>query len=229
MSNKKLITNKQLMLRITLTIISLSIIFILLSSVLVKKVALKDLGEDDALKTSELIFEIMNTRMQEGWSKKDLNKIIFKLEHIREGLKIKSYRSEHVAEMFGIPNEDKKMIENDSFIQKAMKGNKEFMILNDGSIRYLYPILVKQECLSCHTNSKIGDINGVLDISYPPSEIKISLDSLSKYFVVFFVLTLFIIIYIFYILININTIIYKSFNCTLLYFRQKKEKIKSSL
>ena len=206
MSNKKLITNKQLMLRITLTIISLSIIFILLSSVLVKKVALKDLGEDDALKTSELIFEIMNTRMQEGWSKKDLNKIIFKLEHIREGLKIKSYRSEHVAEMFGIPNEDKKMIENDSFIQKAMKGNKEFMILNDGSIRYLYPILVKQECLSCHTNSKIGDVNGVLDISYPPSEIKISLDSLSKYFVVFFVLTLFIIIYIFYILINIKIV-----------------------
>ena len=206
MSNKNLITNKQLMLRITLTIISLSIIFILLSSVLVKKVALKDLGEDDALKTSELIFEIMNTRMQEGWSKKDLNKIIFKLEHIREGLKIKSYRSEHVAEMFGIPNEDKKMIENDSFIQKAMKGNKEFMILNDGSIRYLYPILVKQECLSCHTNSKIGDVNGVLDISYPPSEIKISLDSLSKYFVVFFVLTLFIIIYIFYILINIKIV-----------------------
>lgn len=206
MSNKKLITNKQLMLRITLTIISLSIIFILLSSVLVKKVALKDLGEDDALKTSELIFEIMNTRMQEGWSKKDLNKIIFKLEHIREGLKIKSYRSKHVAEMFGIPNEDKKMIENDSFIQKAMKGNKEFMILNDGSIRYLYPILVKQECLSCHTNSKIGDVNGVLDISYPPSEIKISLDSLSKYFVVFFVLTLFIIIYIFYILINLKIV-----------------------
>lgn len=201
-NQNKLISNKELIYKITFFLVLISIIFILISSIFVKRVALENLGEDDALKTSELIFETINTRMQEGWAKKDLNKIIFRLEHIRDGLKIRSYRNKNVEEMFGINEEDKYIVENDDFVKKAMKGQKEFMILSDGSIRYLYPILVQKDCIVCHVNSKIGDVNGVLDISYPPSEIKISLDSMTYYFLLFFIFTILIIIYIFFIVIN---------------------------
>jgi len=204
--SKKLISNRNLIFKITFFVLLFSIVFILVSSVFIKRQALDNLAEDDAHKTSELIFETMNTRMQEGWGKEDLDKIISRLEHIRIGLDVQSYRSPKVEELFGIIERDTKIVQNDTLIQKAMAGEKQFLIKEDGSIRYLYPMKVSSECITCHHNTKVGDVNGVLDISYPPSEIKISLDSMTYYFVIFFVLTMLVILYIFFFIINIKMV-----------------------
>lgn len=184
---KEPISNKKLIFRIIIILLIFSILSIFISSIYIKRIALNNLGEDDAKKTSELVFEIMNTKMQEGWGKDDLVIILEKLEHIREGLEVKSYRSSKVEEILGVHEEDKKVVSNDIAIQNAMAGKKQFLIQDDGSIRYLYPMKVKQECITCHYNTKVGDVNGVLDITYPPSEIKISLDMLISYFLIFFV------------------------------------------
>lgn len=200
--DNKLISNKALIFKITFFILLSSIIFIIISSLYIKHTALDNLAEDDALKTSELIFETMNTRMQEGWAKEDLVKILDRLEHIRKDLKVHSYRSEKVEEILGVNLKDQLTVKNDPFIQKAMNGEKQFMIQEDGSIRYLYPIVVSNECITCHYNTKVGDINGVLDISYPPSEIKISLDSMTYYFLIFFIIFILVVVYIFFFVIN---------------------------
>lgn len=202
MLNNIPISNKKLILQIILILIISSISIILVSSIFLKKMALTNLGEDDAKKTSELIFEIMNTKMQEGWAKNDLVAIVNRLEHVREGLNINSYRSKKVEELFGVYEKDKKIINNDPLIQKALKGEKQFLIEDDGTIRYLYPMSVKKECIACHTNTNIGDINGVLDIKYPPNQIKISLDILVKYFMVFFIIFILISFIILYFIIN---------------------------
>lgn len=202
MFNKNLISNRALIIRIILILITTSIIAIFFSSTYLKKIALNNLGEDDAKKTSELIFEIMNTKMQEGWGKNDLNIILDKLEHIREGLQVKSYRSEKVEDILGVHKEDKKTISNDILIQKALAGEKQFLIEEDGSIRYLYPMKVRQECITCHYNTKVGDVNGVLDIKYPPNEIKISLDILIQYSLIFFISFIIICFMVLFIVIN---------------------------
>ena len=204
--NSRLITNKRLIFKITFFILFSSIICILLASLYLKKAALSNLAEDDAQKTSELIFETMNTRMQEGWAKEDLNKIINRIEYIRKDLKVHSYRSQKVEKLFGVHQQDRQIIANDPFIQKAMHGEQQFMIQKNGSIRYLYPMKASSECLSCHINAKIGDVNGVLDISYPPSEIKISLDSMIIYFIIFFVIAIVFIFYIFYFTVNLKMV-----------------------
>lgn len=202
MTQKYPISNKQLIIRIIIILLISSIFSIIIASFYIKQVALNNLGEDDAKKTSTLIFEIMNTKMQEGWGKDDLVIILNKLEHIRAGLKVRSYRSEKIETVFGIHKEDKKIVQNDIYIQKAMKGEKQFLIQEDGGIRYLYPMHVREECISCHYNTKIGDVNGVLDIQYPPSEIKISLDNLISYFILFFILFILVCFIILYLIIN---------------------------
>jgi diguanylate cyclase (GGDEF)-like protein len=202
MTTKVPISNRKLILRIIMILLSISIVTIVFSSFYIKKVALNNLGEDDTKKTSELVFEIMNTKMQEGWGKQDLIQILNKLEHIREGLEVSSYRSEKVEAILGIYEPDKKIVENDPLIQKALKGEKQFLIQDDGSIRYLYPMRVKQECITCHYNTKVGDVNGVLDITYPPSEIKISLDILISYFLIFFILFILLCFIVLYFIIN---------------------------
>ena len=202
MKSVNYISNKKLIFRIVLILLFVSILFILLSTFYIKKAALNTLAQDDAKKTSELVFETMNTRMQEGWGKEDLQKILDRLEYIRKGMHVASYRSKLVEEILGEVPQDKQKVENDPFIQKAMNGKEQFIVLEDNSIRFLYPIRVSQECITCHYNTNVGDINGVLDISYPPSDIKISLDMMTYYFIGFFIVFILVFIYLFFFVIN---------------------------
>ena len=203
MKNTNYISNKILILRIIAGLLIFSILAILVSTIYIKDVALNTLAQDDAKKTSQLIFETMNTRMQEGWGKEDLNKILTKLEYIRKGLKVSSYRTPKVENLFGIIPEDKEVVNNDPLIQKVIQnGEEEFLIKEDGGIRFLYPMKVTGECIHCHLDTKVGDINGVLDISYPPSDIKISLDMMTYYFIGFFIIFMVIFFYIFFFIIN---------------------------
>ncbi len=144
----------------------------------------------------------MYVRMQEGWAKKDLVKILNRMEHIRHNLEVNSYRSKDVEKIMGVIKEDKEKVNSDPLIKKAMEGEKQFVVEDNGSIRYLYPIKVSNECITCHHNAKVGDVNGVLDIKYPPNEIKISLDMMIYYFLIFFIFFIFLYFYIFYKIIN---------------------------
>ena len=168
-----------------------------------KKTAVNNLAADDAKKTAQLIFETMNTRMQEGWTKEDLNQIIDRLEIVRNGMQIASYRSEQVEELFGEIAEDKKISQSDPLILRAMNGEEIFKISEDtGEVRFLYPMKTTTECNHCHINAVDGSINGVLDVRFPQSEIKISLDTIFLYVMIFFILFLLLVAYLYFFVVN---------------------------
>lgn len=200
---RKFISNSSLIVRIVLSILIVSLLVAFISTEYLKKTAINNLASDDAHKTAQLVFETMNTRMQEGWTKKDLKGIIDRLEYIRQGMQIASYRSESVEQIFGVVPEDKKTVQSDPLIQKAMKGEELFFVDEEtGTVRFLYPMKMNQNCVVCHSNSKAGTINGVLDIQFPHSDIKISIDAMSFYFIVLMVIFLLILSAIFYLIIN---------------------------
>jgi len=200
---KKLISNKVLIFRIVLSVLFVSVAVLFISTEYIKKTAVNTLASDDAKKTAQLVFETMNARMQEGWGKDDLNTIIDRIEFIRNGLHIASYRSKQVEELFGIIPKDKEKVNNDPLIQKAMNGEEIFEVDEEtGMVRFLYPMKVSHSCIECHIGAKVDSINGVLDISFPHSDIKISLDTMSVYFIMFFVVFLIVLFYIIFSLIN---------------------------
>jgi diguanylate cyclase (GGDEF)-like protein len=152
----------------------------------IKKEAVGELARVDARKTSRLAFEALYSAMEKGWSKEELDSIIVRLNNVEPDMRINAYRSPIVAELFGDRESDKKIREEDPMVVKAMLG--EEILAGDEDIRYLYPIVVKKECLSCHTNAKIGDINGVLDVRFPVANLKISLTTMINSFIIFFTL-----------------------------------------
>ncbi len=162
---------------------SLAIAFVY--GIFIKKRAIDDLARVDARKTSRLAFEALYSAMEKGWSKEELDSIIVRLNDVEPNMRINAYRSPIVAELFGERENDKKIREHDPMVASAMKG--EEILAGDDEIRYLYPIEVKQECLSCHTNAKVGDINGVIDVRFPVANLKISLTTMINSFIIFFV------------------------------------------
>jgi len=184
--DKKYISNKKLHLIVVVVFLIVTVLSTLYLTDYLKKVALNNLGESNAKKTSELIFEVMYAKMQDGWTKEEMYVLIDRLNKLKSGININAYRAPAVEELFGPIETDRKVIAKDSELQKALKGESIFIPnLEDNSLRYIYPIKAENECLVCHTNGKAGDVNGILDIRMPASEIEISLDNIIRYFIVF--------------------------------------------
>ncbi|AFV97082.1 MULTISPECIES: diguanylate cyclase [unclassified Sulfuricurvum] len=162
---------------------SLAVAFVY--GVFIKKRAIDDLARVDARKTSRLAFEALYSAMEKGWSKEELDAIILRLNKVEPNMRVNAYRSPIVSELFGERPQDKQIREHDPMVLRAMKG--EEILTGDEEIRYLYPIVVNQECLSCHTNAKVGDINGVIDVRFPVANLKISLTTMINSFIIFFV------------------------------------------
>jgi len=176
--------------RLTLFLIAVSLLFSVVAGYfaasLLKEAAIFEMAREGAKKSSALIFESLYSAMEKGITKRDLDRIIFRLNSVEHDMHVSAYRSEKVAALFGDIEADKKIRNSSDIMKRAMSG-EDILIINEDTIRYLYPIKVKAECLKCHTNVKEGDVNGVIDIAYPVTNLKLSLSSTLNYFLVFFV------------------------------------------
>ena len=187
----------------------ISILIVYFSSMYLKDVTINNLLQDDAKKTSELTFEILYTKMQEGWSKEDLHPIIDRLNSLRPGLEVHTYRSKRVEELFGAVHSEKEGYK-DPLIQKALNGEEISTQIKDNKIRYIRPILLKQECITCHSNAKVGSVSGVIDMTFPQSGIAAPLNNVVTNFLVaaiIFIIVIFIIMQFFMTEIFINPIL----------------------
>jgi len=179
-------TYKQLIAKTVIISLLTSLAVAFLYGVYIKKQAIDDLARVDARKTSRLAFEALYSAMEKGWSKEELDAIIVRLNKVEPQMRISAYRSPIVAELFGDRPKDKQVREHDPMVAQAMRGNE--ILTGEDDIRYLYPIVVNQECIKCHTNAKVGDINGVIDVRFPVANLKISLTTMINSFIIFFVL-----------------------------------------
>ena len=150
-----------------------------------KNKAISELALIDAKKTSGLIFESLYSAMQRGWTQDDLNEIITRLNSVDENMDINVYRSTLVATLYGEIQKDKEARETIPEVISAMQGKESLKITKRSNIRYFYPVIAKNNCLKCHTNSKVGDTLGVINISYPIEELKVSLSYMINFFIIF--------------------------------------------
>ncbi|MGC2048193.1 MAG: diguanylate cyclase, partial [Gallionella sp.] len=162
---------------ISLAVLSLTAAFIivLLMSSIVRDRAVLELSHQDAQQTSRLIFLTLYSGMRKGLTKREIVETIQDLNKSFPDLKISVYRGEVVARQFGAKAGEQTAIEKDGALRHAMDSGHDTLIIGENdSTRYLYPVLAKQECLKCHSQSHIGAVHGVIEISYPVKYLKTS-------------------------------------------------------
>lgn len=184
-------SNKTTYTKIAAKIIFITMFFTLISAYVygeyMKKDAISNLAHIDARKTSKLVFETLYSAMQRGWNKDDLREIISRLNSVDKNMKVDVFRSELVAQRFGEINKDKIARESNADIAKAVKGEEVLNISNSNYIEYYYPVVAKDACLKCHTNASVGNVLGVIDVSYPIDDLKVSLNEMINFFIIFIV------------------------------------------
>ncbi|MCX6052080.1 MAG: EAL domain-containing protein [Campylobacterales bacterium] len=184
-------SNKTSYAKITAKIIFTTLFITLFSAFIygeyMKKDAIFKLAHVDAKKTSMLIFESLYSAMQRGWNREDIHEVIDRLNKVDASMKVNVYRSEVVAGRFGEIEEDKRKRETNSDVKKAMSGEELLNISQLNYIEYFYPVVATENCLKCHTNAQLGSVLGVIDVSYPVEDLKVSLSELINFFMIFLI------------------------------------------
>lgn len=168
---------------ILLSLFSLAIALVLIFSLsgFVRDRAVHQLARDDAQQTSKLVFQSLYSAMRKGWNKKEIAEIIGRLNENFPDLKINVYRGEIVAHQFGEMSGEHAVITGDAALRTALdSGQAALLFPSKDSIRYLYPVIAKQECLVCHTQSHVGAVHGVIDITYPIQTLKVSFSEVTN-------------------------------------------------
>jgi diguanylate cyclase (GGDEF)-like protein len=156
----------------------LAFVLILTLSGAIRDRAVHELAREDARQTSQLVFQGLYSAMRKGWSKQDINESIERLNLQFPDLKIRVYRGKVVADQFGEMPHEQAVVDKDVALQQALRDGQESLLFpQSDEIRYLYPLQATEECLSCHTQSHLGAVHGVIDIVYPVKNLKVSFSS----------------------------------------------------
>ncbi len=172
----KQITLGRLLVLLSVFSLALAFILIIVLSDVVRDHAVHDLARTEARQTSKLMFQSLYSAMRKGWNKAEIKEVIQRLNRVMPGLSINIYRGEIVEHQFGAMPGESAIIAADPALEKALHEGQDALLVDEGgkSIRYLYPVQANAECLVCHTQSHIGAVHGVIDITYPIDDLKVS-------------------------------------------------------
>ncbi|MBI5659452.1 MAG: EAL domain-containing protein [Nitrosomonadales bacterium] len=170
------ITLARLLLLLSAFALILAFALVITFSGIVRDRAVHDLAREEARQTSMLVFNSLYSAMRKGWSKQDIKEVIERLNATMPGLSIHVYRGGIVERQFGEMPGEYATIAAHPELAKALRDGNDTLLFPEGgkSIRYLYPVLAEKECLGCHTQSHAGAVHGVIDITYPINNIKVS-------------------------------------------------------
>lgn len=178
-------TYKKLIFKIILSTLVISLTVAFLYAQYMKQDAIERLTKVDAKKTTQLVFQSLYSAMEKGWTRDDIEKIINRLNNVDKSLKVNVYRGDEVSKQFG------KLENNQSsspLIRKAFNNTEVLNFVEDKAIDYYYPLVAKDECLKCHTQTSKGSVLGVINIHYPIKDLKVSLSSIINFFLIFIII-----------------------------------------
>lgn len=172
----KQLTLGKLLVSLSIFSVALAFVLILVFADVVRDNAVQEFARADARQTSQLVFESLYSAMRKGWNKQEIKEDIWRLNKAMPGLRINVYRGKVVERQFGAMAGESTVIASDPLLAKALDDGKDALLIaaSGKSIRYLYPVLASRECLVCHTASFEGAVHGVIDITYPIDELKVS-------------------------------------------------------
>ena len=161
------------------------------------------LARDNAQQVSRLVFQSLYSAMRKGWNKQEIKEVIERLNASMPGLSVRVYRGEIVEQEFGTVLGEKTEIFSDLALATALRDGKDIVLTPQAdSVRYLYPLRATEECLGCHTQSFVGAVHGVIDISYPLNMLKSSVNQAINPIVASFLLIMGLVFIVIYILLR---------------------------
>jgi c-di-GMP phosphodiesterase len=126
-----------------------------------------EMARADAQRISHLVFEHIYAVMRKGWTRNEIDDVIHHIQSRLPDYEVKLIRGEPVVRQFGDRPGHAELRERDPLLRGVLAGGPAQAQLNGEQLRYVYPIRMTGECVGCHTQSAVGEVNGAISISAP--------------------------------------------------------------
>lgn len=146
------------------------IVFVLVIAVIItdyiQTESIDDIAFNESERASEMIFQTLYSAMKRGASRYELLEIVKSLNGIIPTMETKLWRTNIIDKQFGpIDGISLSTLKApDPALLEISKTAKEKLIHEEDKMRFLYPLIVRKECQSCHSEASVGAVNGIIDI-----------------------------------------------------------------
>ncbi len=154
----------------------ISSVVVFFSSYYIKERSISQIAGDEARKTSELIFLNLYGSMKRGWSKADIESIVVSVQETLPDTEVHLYRGSRVRELYGEGSGKHSEKPADERVKEVFETAAPMLVEQGRLLRFLYPMVVEQECLGCHANAKVGDVNGIIEVLLPTEQLRVPLE-----------------------------------------------------
>ena len=107
-------------------------------------------------------FSAMYQVMRRGWSRQELEVFLGSMREsfVDTPYELEIYRGPKVEALFG-PIQQPPL---DELLDSTLNDGRERRITGEHGLRYLQPLIAREECLRCHVNAEAGDTLGVIEV-----------------------------------------------------------------
>ncbi|MGC2856486.1 putative bifunctional diguanylate cyclase/phosphodiesterase [Novispirillum sp. DQ9] len=187
----------QFMLVLSGAVMVIAVAMVMMLSTFIERRAVGDLAHEEARQTSELIFQSLYSAMRKGWDKDEIADIIARLNSTRPDATIAVWRGTPVIDQYGEIDGESARRADDELLRGVLTTGQEALVARRDMLRYLYPVLVKEECQACH-DAPVGAVNGVVDVTFPVTNLKVSLGFVIRSVIFYFAVVLSVILIVLY-------------------------------
>ncbi len=156
--------------------VTLSMLFLFGVTRYLKHESISQLAVVEARQQSELIFQSMYSVMRKGWERDEIDKMIGRLNKALPDIDVHLVRGPKVAALFGDTEDARARRDRDPDLRAVLASGREQLQQRGETLRFLFPLLVQEECIACHGNVTPGEVNGVIDIRFPATRLKVPLE-----------------------------------------------------
>ena len=134
--------------------------------------AVRDMAQADAKRISHLVFEHLYSVMRKGADRQELDDLIHHIQIQLPDYQVSVVRGDPVVRQFGERPGQAALRQQDRELAGVFETGKDHSGTTGTNLRYLFPVKVSAECSGCHSMARIGEINGVISVSVPMTELE---------------------------------------------------------
>lgn len=131
------------------------------------KPASNTMARNHAQHVAEITFESVYSLMLAGAGRDRLQQAALRLEHTGSGLSIHFVRGRHLVEQFGDLRDSWALKQSDATVRRAFDSGTPQIETLGTNLRVAYPALFREQCLTCHVKGVVGEVAGVVAMTYP--------------------------------------------------------------
>jgi len=129
--------------------------------------AVRTMAHADGERIAHLVYENLYSVMRKGANRAEIDDLVHHIQIRLPDYQVSIVRGEPVARQYGERSGQARLRGEDTVLAGVLSTGQAYSGQHGKMLRYLLPVRASGECQECHSMVRLGDVNGVIEVSVP--------------------------------------------------------------